>query len=230
VYSGDDDAICATAGAQLWVWGMGMPAEAWHPWYSHGQVCLSLSVSGGVSLSVPCVSTPLTLSVSPYVSEFVCRCVCRCVSISACLALCIRQRKTCTYTCTHQNLNAHAIVHALVTHAYNQISLVSRWQVTRCSSLACVLAQCMVLVIWCHRRAPSKHSTCSKSSWTKNPGEHVVTHTCWGVSFFELRVRSARCVRSLTPTPTPKCRVREREGGRERESIELAYLLDRLAL
>lgn len=38
VYSGDDDAICATAGAQLWVWDMGEPTEAWKPWYSHGQV------------------------------------------------------------------------------------------------------------------------------------------------------------------------------------------------
>lgn len=38
VYSGDDDSICSTAGAQLWVWGMGVPTEAWKPWYSKGQV------------------------------------------------------------------------------------------------------------------------------------------------------------------------------------------------
>ena len=38
VYSGDDDAICATAGAQLWIWGMGTPTEAWKPWFSRGQV------------------------------------------------------------------------------------------------------------------------------------------------------------------------------------------------
>ena len=106
-------------------------------------------------------------------------------------------------------------VHALVTHAYNHIFLVSRWQVTRCSSLACVLAQCMVRVIWCLRRAPSKHSTCSKSSWTKNPGEDAVTHACCGVSCLERRVKRVRCVRS--PTPTPTCRVCERKGGRESE-------------
>ena len=38
VYSGDDDSICSTAGAQLWVWGLGTPVEAWKPWYSRGQV------------------------------------------------------------------------------------------------------------------------------------------------------------------------------------------------
>jgi len=38
VYSGDDDSICSTAGAQMWVWGMGAAVEAWKPWYSHGQV------------------------------------------------------------------------------------------------------------------------------------------------------------------------------------------------
>ena len=38
IYSGDDDSICSTAGAQLWVWGMGEPLSAWKPWYSQGQV------------------------------------------------------------------------------------------------------------------------------------------------------------------------------------------------
>jgi carboxypeptidase C (cathepsin A) len=38
IYSGDDDSICSTAGAQMWVWGMGKAVEAWKPWFSHGQV------------------------------------------------------------------------------------------------------------------------------------------------------------------------------------------------
>jgi carboxypeptidase C (cathepsin A) len=38
VYSGDDDSICSTAGAQLWIWGMGNVVDAWRPWYSKGQV------------------------------------------------------------------------------------------------------------------------------------------------------------------------------------------------
>mgnify|MGYP003932752155 CR=1 FL=1 len=38
VYSGDDDSICATSGAQLWIWGMGAPHDKWRPWHSGGQV------------------------------------------------------------------------------------------------------------------------------------------------------------------------------------------------
>jgi hypothetical protein len=199
--------------------------------FSWPGLSLFVSVSGAVSLFLPCLNFTHSLRV-PLCLRFVCTCVCI--------------RKTYTHAYTHQNLNAHAIMHALVTHAYKHIFLVSRWQVTRWSSLACGLAQCMVLDIWCHRRAPSKHLTCSKSSWTKNPGEDVVTHACCGVSCLERRVKRVRCVRSLTPTPT--CHVCEREGGRERgeegegdgggereierekESIGLTYLLDRLAL
>mmetsp|Transcript_281 Transcript_281/g.554 ORF Transcript_281/g.554 Transcript_281/m.554 type:complete len:478 (-) Transcript_281:348-1781(-) len=38
VYSGDDDSVCATAGAQLWIWGMAKEVKPWAPWYTAGQV------------------------------------------------------------------------------------------------------------------------------------------------------------------------------------------------
>eukprot|EP00286_Rhodomonas_abbreviata_P028637 CAMPEP_0181304866 /NCGR_PEP_ID=MMETSP1101-20121128/9398_1 /TAXON_ID=46948 /ORGANISM="Rhodomonas abbreviata, Strain Caron Lab Isolate" /LENGTH=486 /DNA_ID=CAMNT_0023410691 /DNA_START=277 /DNA_END=1737 /DNA_ORIENTATION=+ len=38
VYSGDDDSVCATAGAQMWIWDFGPPKDAWKPWFVSGQV------------------------------------------------------------------------------------------------------------------------------------------------------------------------------------------------
>jgi hypothetical protein len=38
MFVGDDLSICSTAGAELWVWGMGEPLSTWKPWYSQGQV------------------------------------------------------------------------------------------------------------------------------------------------------------------------------------------------
>jgi len=38
VYSGDDDSVCATAGAQLWIWGMAKVKTPWAPWYANKQV------------------------------------------------------------------------------------------------------------------------------------------------------------------------------------------------
>jgi len=39
VYSGDDDAVCATLGTQQWVWDLGYPvAEPWAPWKMDGQL------------------------------------------------------------------------------------------------------------------------------------------------------------------------------------------------
>nr|CAJ73288.1 cathepsin A [Guillardia theta] len=38
IYSGDDDSICSTAGAQMWIWGLGKPIEEWQQWSSKGQV------------------------------------------------------------------------------------------------------------------------------------------------------------------------------------------------
>jgi carboxypeptidase C (cathepsin A) len=40
VYSGDDDAICATAGTQWWIWALGFEAQGsiWQPWHVDGQL------------------------------------------------------------------------------------------------------------------------------------------------------------------------------------------------
>lgn len=37
VFSGDDDAICATAGTQRWIWGLAEPQHIWKPWRVQGQ-------------------------------------------------------------------------------------------------------------------------------------------------------------------------------------------------
>eukprot|EP00293_Proteomonas_sulcata_P014247 CAMPEP_0184302860 /NCGR_PEP_ID=MMETSP1049-20130417/12730_1 /TAXON_ID=77928 /ORGANISM="Proteomonas sulcata, Strain CCMP704" /LENGTH=349 /DNA_ID=CAMNT_0026614249 /DNA_START=1 /DNA_END=1050 /DNA_ORIENTATION=+ len=39
VYSGDDDSVCATVGAQMWIWDtFGKEVEKWKPWYVNKQV------------------------------------------------------------------------------------------------------------------------------------------------------------------------------------------------
>ena len=49
VYSGDDDAVCATLGTQQWVWDLGQPVSSeWAPWKMNGQVT-GFHVSFGVN-------------------------------------------------------------------------------------------------------------------------------------------------------------------------------------
>jgi len=39
IYSGDNDAVCATAGTQLFLWDMNwFPTTYWEPWYTNGQM------------------------------------------------------------------------------------------------------------------------------------------------------------------------------------------------
>ena len=55
VYSGDDDAVCATIGTQRWLWGLGYPVASKHRWQEHrygGQVAGFLTKFTGVKLGL----------------------------------------------------------------------------------------------------------------------------------------------------------------------------------